>query len=102
MLTYTSSPLPRDMQITGSPVASLYVTSNDSDGLFIVYLEDVTPDGRSIYVTEGGLRAIDRRVSVSPEVPWLTPYHSFNMEDAQPLIPVNWHTSASSCCRLPS
>ena len=87
MLTYTSAPAPRNLQITGSPVVSLYVSSTESDGAFLVYLEDVSPDGKSTYITEGGLRAIDRKISTNPDVPQLTPYHSFAMADAMPLAP---------------
>lgn len=53
-----------------------------------MYLEDVAPDGRVTYITEGILRAIHRKIS--PEEPpyvHLGPYHSFTRADAEPLVP---------------
>jgi len=87
MLTYTSQPLASDMQITGYPVVTLYVKSTHADGEFLVYLEDVNEDNQSVYVTEGGLRAIHRKVSKNPYVKQKTPYHSFEQADALPLVP---------------
>ena len=87
MLTYTSGPMPFDVQVTGHPVVSLNVASTHEDGAFLVYLEDVDEDGRSIYVTEGGLRAIHRRVTENPYIDQTTPYHSFETADARPLVP---------------
>ena len=88
LLTYTSEPLTKDMQITGWPIVSLTVSSTHSDGAFIAYLEDIDEQGNSIYVNEGGLRAIHRKVKANP-VTGLEhlPYHSFKKADAQPLVP---------------
>jgi putative CocE/NonD family hydrolase len=88
LLTYTSPPLDQDMEITGYPVITLYVTSTETDGAFFVYLEDVDEAGRVTYVTEGQLRAIHRKVS-SETSPYnlLVPYHSFKMEDGMMLVP---------------
>ena len=87
MLTFTSQPLKADLQITGYPIITLYVKSTHSDGAFLVYLEDVLENGKSVYITEGGLRAIHRKVSKNPYVNQETPYHSFAEEDAKPLVP---------------
>jgi putative CocE/NonD family hydrolase len=87
MLTFTSQPLAADLQITGYPVITLYVKSTHSDGAFLVYLEDVFENGRSVYITEGGLRAIHRKVSKNPYINQETPYHSFAERDAMPLVP---------------
>jgi putative CocE/NonD family hydrolase len=87
MLTYTTVPLAEDLQVTGTPVVSLQLSSTHADGAFLVYLEDVDPEGRSRYVTEGGLRAIHRKVSENPHFAQKTPYHSFAEADAQPLVP---------------
>jgi uncharacterized protein len=88
LLTYTTPPLPHDTEITGYPVVSLYVTSSENDGAFYVYLEDVAPNGRVTYITEGQLRAIHRKVSTDPS-PYklVVPYHSFKRQDAMPLAP---------------
>ena len=88
LLTYTSAPLATDAEITGVPVVSLQVASTHDDGSFHVYLEDVAPDGRVTYVTEGIFRAINRRVSAeAPPYRVFGPHHSYRREDAMPLVP---------------
>jgi hypothetical protein len=88
LLTYTSPPLTEDTEITGYPIVTLCLTSTATDGAFFVYLEDVDETGRVIYVTEGQLRAIHRKVSTDPP-PYnlLVPYHSFKKKDTMPLAP---------------
>jgi putative CocE/NonD family hydrolase len=89
LLTYTSAPLTEDLEVTGSPTVTLYVSSTHEDGAFYVYLEDVGPDGRVSYLTEGLLRAIHRKTAdpgTAPYVP-LGFYHTFRKADALPLIP---------------
>ncbi len=88
LLTYTSSPLRADIEITGHPVVTLYVTSTHSDGAFFVYLEAVDPEGRVSHVTEGQLRALHRQVADGP-APYAVfgPYHSFERKDSLPLVP---------------
>jgi len=88
LLTYTSLPLTEDTEITGYPIITLYLTSTATDGAFFVYLEDVDETGRVIYITEGQLRAIHRKVSTDPP-PYslLVPYHSFKKKDTVPLVP---------------
>jgi putative CocE/NonD family hydrolase len=88
LLTYTSAPMETDVEITGHPVVTLHVASTASDGAFIVYLEDVAPDGRVTYITEGQLRGVMRRVSDEPPLYWKAgPHHSELREDAAPLVP---------------
>jgi predicted acyl esterase len=66
----------------------LNVISNRDDGNFIVYLEDVAPDGRVTYLTEGTLRGLQRKLSKQTG-PYKTtyPYRSFSIKDAEPLVP---------------
>ena len=59
-LTYSTEPLAEDLTVVGHPVVTLYVTSSANDADFFVLLEEVYPDGRSRYVTEGVLRASHR------------------------------------------
>jgi putative CocE/NonD family hydrolase len=88
LLTYTTPPLDEDIEITGYPVVTLYVTSTETDGVFYVYLEDLDESGRVTYVTEGQLRAIHRKVSADrPPYRLQVPYHSFKQADALPLVP---------------
>jgi putative CocE/NonD family hydrolase len=88
LLTYTSSPLVRDTEITGSPIVSLVLSSTHTDGALHVYLEDVAADGRVTYITEGEFRLLHRKITEkpSPYVP-LGPAHTFRRTDAEPLIP---------------
>lgn len=88
LLTYTSPPLPADVEITGHPIVTLYVTSTETDGAFYVYLEDVDGLGKVNYVTEGQLRAIHRKVSAfQPPYKTFFPYHTFRREDSLALLP---------------
>jgi len=88
LLVYTSEPLTGQMEVTGHPVATLYVTSSRGDGNFFVYLEDVWPNGHVTYVTEGMLRAVHRRIS-DDDPPYRSPvpYRTFRSADAAPLAP---------------
>ena len=88
LLTYTSAPLETDIEITGHPVVSLFITSMHTDGAFFVYLEELDENGKVTYLTEGDLRALHRRVSNEPNPTKLpVPYHSFLKKDAMPLKP---------------
>lgn len=88
LLTYISAPIQEDMEITGHPVITMFVSSTAEDGAFIVYLEDVDEQGRVTYITEGQLRAIHRRVSAeTPPYRMLEPHHSFKRKDSMPMRP---------------
>lgn len=86
LLCYTSKPLTNSLEITGTPVISLHLSSNQSDGAVIIYLEMVAPDGVVTVLTEGCFRLIHRRVAseLSP-YPVFSPYHSFESKDAVPM-----------------
>jgi len=89
LLTYTSGLLDGDLEITGSPVLTLVMSSTTSDGAIHAYLEDVSPGGRVTYVDEGVFRVIDRKEVDPKSLPYepLGPAHSFRRADALPLIP---------------
>jgi len=87
LLTFTSDPFPENTEITGTPVLNLEVSSSRDDNAFFVYLEDVAPDGRVTYITEGILRGYDRKVSASPPYATLGPYHSLLRADMEPMVP---------------
>jgi len=63
LLTYTSAPVGADTEIAGTPVAHLRLASSATDGLVIVYLEDVAPGGRVTYVSQGVLRLAHRKLA---------------------------------------
>ncbi len=88
LLTCTSPPLDEDIEITGHPIITLYLTSTHEDGVIFAYLEDVDENGKVTIITEGILRFIHRKVS-SEEPPYkiMVPYHSFKRKDSLPLVP---------------
>ena len=88
LLTYTSAPMEADTEITGHPLVTLHVASTETDGAFIVYLEDVAPDGTVRYITEGQLRGVMRAVTDdSPLYRKYGPHRSESRADAMPLVP---------------
>lgn len=59
------------------------------DPAIFVYLEDVAPDGRVTYLTEGELRAIDRKAADPARLPYPIdpPAHAYDRADALPVTP---------------
>jgi uncharacterized protein len=87
-LTYDSAPLTSDLQVTGHPVAELWVSSTATDGDFVVTLQDVAPDGQaSSHNITGRLRASHRKVAQAPYNNFGLPWHRSNQEDVTPLAP---------------
>ena len=85
-LTYTTAPLPADTEMTGHPVAHLWVTSSAPDGNFVLYIEEVDGSGKSLYVTDGVIRAGHRKLK--ERSPWKEmglPYHRSLEADYAPL-----------------
>jgi putative CocE/NonD family hydrolase len=89
-VTYTSSALDSDTEVTGHPIVHLWVSSTAEDGDFFVYLEEVDKQGVSHYITEGTLRASHRVLSEPPFDYLGLPYHRSFEEDvvALPQEPV--------------
>lgn len=89
LLVYDSAPFAEDAEVAGTPVIELHVASATADPVFHVYLEDVSPDGRVTYLTEGAFRAIHR----APADPAALPYdmgpapHSYRRADSLPVVP---------------
>jgi uncharacterized protein len=65
-LTYTTAVLTDDVQVTGPVVVNLHISSTAEDTDFVAKLTDVWPDGRSILITDGILRARYRDSKVNP------------------------------------
>ncbi len=88
LLTYTSDALAYDTEITGVPAVTLNLSSNVDDGAFFTYLEDVAPDGKVTYITEGELRALHRKTANSDlGHTVLDPAHSYKKADGELLKP---------------
>jgi putative CocE/NonD family hydrolase len=67
-LTYTSEPLATDLDVVGPVLMSLFASSDCLDTDFAAKLCDVFPDGRSILVTDGILRARYRKGRSRPKL----------------------------------
>lgn len=88
LLTYTSAPLERDLEIAGFPLITLHVASTLADACFFAYLEEVDEGGYVRYLTEGQLRAMHRKLAPEAGPVWSGwPARTFARADAAPLVP---------------
>ena len=62
-LTFEGATLSEDQELLGSPELCLVLSSDQTVGLIIAYLEDVAPNGRVTYLTEGLLRLLHRKTT---------------------------------------
>lgn len=84
-LTYTSEPLAQPWEVTGHPLVHLWLSASADDVDVFAYLEEVSRDGSSTYVTEGALRASHRALHPAPYRHLGLPYHRSFAQDRQPL-----------------
>ena len=66
LLVYTSEPLRSPRVLAGHAVVTIWLEADQPDAALHVYLEEVEPDGRCRYVTEGMLRALHRKTAACP------------------------------------
>jgi uncharacterized protein len=83
--TWTTPALEFAVEVIGHPVVHLWVTSSARDVDAMVFLEDVDPSGRSVYVTEGVLRASHRKLAPAPFKNFGLPWPRSHREDIAPL-----------------
>jgi putative CocE/NonD family hydrolase len=83
--TFTTAPLVRPVEVIGHPIVHLWVTSSARDFDAMVYLEEIDPSGKSIYVTEGVLRASHRKLAQPPFKNFGLPWPRSHQEDIAPL-----------------
>lgn len=87
-LTFVTEPLAADMEITGHPVAHLWIASSADDADVIARIDDVAPDGKANYVgVEGKLRASMRALGEAPYDNLGLPWHPHTEASRQPLTP---------------
>lgn len=86
-LTFTGVTLDRDVQMLGSPVIRLTLSSDRSEARIFAYLEDVAPDGTVTVVSHGRLAASYRKEAKAPYDVLGLPWHSALKADAMPLAP---------------
>jgi len=65
-LTYSTPVLDENVEVTGPVIVRLYVSSTAVDTDFVAKLADVWPDGRSILIADGILRARYRTSKLNP------------------------------------
>ena len=87
VLTFTSEPLPADVQVLGFPVVTVRLATSGSDGAVYVYLECAAPDGDVSYLTEGCLRFLHRGTAGPAEAARLGVPRTFARPDVLPVIP---------------
>jgi uncharacterized protein len=86
-LSFDSAPMTGDTELVGEPELCLAMTTDQSDGIVIAYLEDVAPEGRVSYLTEGQLRLVHRRTEGAACDPAPGSRRSFARADASPVVP---------------
>jgi putative CocE/NonD family hydrolase len=86
-IVYAAPTLAADTEVTGHPIADLWIASNGDDANVFAYLEDVAPNGSITVITEGRQKASLRKVVDTPwnnlGLPWRRAY----AEDEQRLKP---------------
>ena len=87
LLTYTSAPITKDLEIAGDPVAHLRLSTSTARALIIIYLEDVSPEGRVTYVTQGLLNLEHRKLTGLDSGGSTDAFHSFLRRDMAPMRP---------------
>jgi putative CocE/NonD family hydrolase len=87
LLTYTSAPMADDVEVAGNPVAHLRLSTNTTRSLVIVYLEDVSPQGRVTYVTQGLLNLEHRKLAGIDTGGSTDALHSYLRRDMAPMTP---------------
>lgn len=84
---FTGPPLDRDTEVTGSPIADVWIASTREDAHVFAYLEDIAPDGSLAMVSEGRLKASLRKLNQPAWNNAGLPWHRSYVEDEQKLKP---------------
>lgn len=86
LMHFDSAPLGRALEVTGHPIAELWIKTQAEDGSFFVYMDDIAPDGSVYYVTEGQLRATHREIATQGAIHTdCVPQRSYKRADEQPI-----------------
>jgi uncharacterized protein len=86
-LSFDAPPAEGDVELAGAPELCLVMSTDQPDGVVIAYLQDVGPDGRVTYLTEGELRLMHRATRGEPCDPSVGADRSFERGDATPVVP---------------
>jgi putative CocE/NonD family hydrolase len=80
-LTYTTQPLPYEIELTGYPIAHLWVSSFAKNLDFFVYLEEIDEKDVSTCISEGQIRASIRALGTPVFDNMGNPWHSNREKD---------------------
>ena len=87
-MSFAGPPLEKDTEITGHPVAHVWLASTSTDADVVARIDDVAPDGTATYVgIEGKLRASMRALAAAPYENLGLPWHPGTEASRQPLEP---------------
>lgn len=87
-LKFTTAPLTSDIEVTGHPTLTLWLSSSAKDADVIARVDDVAPDGSARYYNvEGKLRASVRQTEKAPYSNLGLPWHPYTEASASPLVP---------------
>jgi uncharacterized protein len=87
LLSFDAAPVAVDTEIAGNPELCLTLTTDQTDGIVLAYLEDVAPDGRVTYLSEGELRLLHRKTTGAVCDPAPGTARSFERKDAAAVVP---------------
>lgn len=96
VLVYTSSPLKEERVLLGTPTVVVYAATSGLDTDWVVRLTDVNPDGVSVNISQGVLRARFRDSLSHPGL--VEPHQVYRYEI--PLAPTSWVFHAGHRIRL--
>ncbi len=112
LLCFTSPPVEKDFTITGHPSIHLNWSADADDATVFAYMEEVQADGKVIYITEGMLRPLHRKITEKPTYNSPIPAHSYLSADAAPyrsgetvrlefdFLPISYKVSQGSSIRV--
>lgn len=83
MMNFTSEILPENLTITGHPTVEIMVKSNAKDLQLFAYLEEILPNGKIRYITEGMIRGTHRKTNAENQFDLPIPNRTFMKEDRQ-------------------
>ncbi len=86
-LTFTGSPLTRDLKLEGYPVVNLEVSADREDINVFAYLEEVDMEGKPQVLAMGRLAASYRATAPAPYDTLGLPWHPGRKQDHKPLVP---------------
>jgi putative CocE/NonD family hydrolase len=86
-ISFDGEPMKNDQELAGAPELCLAMRSDQTDGAVFAYLEDVAPDGRVTYLTEGELRLIHRKTRTGGCDAASGTQRSFTRADAAQIVP---------------